>query len=142
MTEKLLHLTESETLRIVRDTPEELELEATWGPGGSPPPAHLHPAQDEEFVVGSGELRALVDGEERRLAPGDTFAIPRGTPHKMWNPGAEPATAVWRTRPGGRTKEWFEEIDRLNAGGTRQPPLSELLEAVSQFSDVFVLAEG
>ena len=26
-----LHLTEHETLRITRDTPEELEVEASWG---------------------------------------------------------------------------------------------------------------
>ena len=37
-----LHLTEHETLRITRDTPEELDVEATWDPGGKPPPPHLH----------------------------------------------------------------------------------------------------
>ena len=39
--------TESVTVR--ESTPELLELEATWGPGGSPPPKHFHPAQDEHF---------------------------------------------------------------------------------------------
>jgi mannose-6-phosphate isomerase-like protein (cupin superfamily) len=116
-----LHLTEHETLRITSETPEQLEVEASWGPGGKPPPPHLHPHQDEEFVVQSGRMTAWVDGDERALGPGDTLVIPRGTPHKMWNPGGESATAIWRTRPALRTAEWFAAIDRLTAGGTRKP---------------------
>ena len=138
-----LHLTEHETLRIIRDTPEELEVEATWDPGGKPPPAHLHPSQDEEFVVQSGRMTAS-DRRRRaqRSGPGDALTIPRGTPHKMWNPGSETATAIWRTRPAGRTAEWFATIDRLTAGGTRKPPLPAMAKAVTQYSDVFVLAVG
>jgi mannose-6-phosphate isomerase-like protein (cupin superfamily) len=137
-----LHLTEHETLRIIGRTPEELEVEATWDPGAKPPPAHLHPSQDEEFVVQSGRMTAWIDGEERRLEPGDRLLIPRGTPHKMWNPGTATATALWRTRPAGRTAEWFATIDRLTAGGTRKPPLPAMAKAVTQYSDVFVLAVG
>jgi hypothetical protein len=29
-----LHLTEHETLRITGETPDQLEVEASWGPGG------------------------------------------------------------------------------------------------------------
>ena len=142
MTGQELHLTEHETLRITRETPEELEVEATWDPGTKPPPPHLHPNQDEEFVVRSGRMTAWIDGDERQLEPGDTMVIPRGTPHKMWNPGSESATALWRTRPAGRTAEWFATLDRLSASGTRKPPLPAMAKAVTQFSDVFVLAVG
>jgi quercetin dioxygenase-like cupin family protein len=137
-----LHLTEHEWLRITRDTPEELEVEATWDPGGKPPPPHLHPSQDEEFVVQSGRMTASVDGQKRTLGPGHTLLIPRGTPHKMWNPGDETATALWRTRPAARTAEWFATIDRLTAGGTRKPPLPAMAKAATQYADVFVLAVG
>lgn len=142
MPDRELHLTERETLRIVRETPEELEVEATWDPGTKPPPPHLHPHQDEEFVVQSGRMIAWIDGDERRLGPGDRLVIPRGTPHKMWNAGNESATAQWLTRPAGRTAEWFATIDRLSAGGTRKPPLPAMAKAVTQYSDVFVLAVG
>jgi hypothetical protein len=37
-------LTPSESVRVVRDEPEAIEVEGTWGPGGSPPPKHFHPA--------------------------------------------------------------------------------------------------
>lgn len=142
MPDQELHLGEHETLRIVSETSELLEVEASWGATPKPPPPHLHPSQDEEFVVRSGRLTAWVDGDERTLGPGDTLVIPRGTPHKMWHAGGETATAVWRTRPAGRTAEWFATIDRLTAAGTRKPPMPAMAKAVTQFSDVFVLAVG
>src|SRR5947209_6157433 len=116
-----LHLAAQQTVRIVQETPAELEVEANWGPGGSEPPPHLHPSQEEHFEVKSGHLRAEVDGQLRELGPGDTLDIPRGSSHRMWNPGAEPASAIWFTRPPGRTAEWFRTVDRLTDGGRRRP---------------------
>jgi mannose-6-phosphate isomerase-like protein (cupin superfamily) len=142
MTDELLHLTAAETVRVVSYTPDELEVEGTWGPDGSPPPAHLHPAQDEYFEVRSGHLTAVVGGTERSLGPGDTLEIPRRTPHKMWNAGGETATAVWRTRPAGRTAEWFRTIDQLNGGGSRKPPLPGMAKALTSHKDVFRLSIG
>jgi mannose-6-phosphate isomerase-like protein (cupin superfamily) len=140
MTSELLHLSEHETVRIVRETPQELEVEATWQPGGSSPPPHLHPAQDEHFKVTSGRLTALVDDHERQLGPGDVLDIPRKTPHKMWNPGPVPATAIWRTRPAARTAEWFRTVDRLTGSGTRKPAVPDLARAVIEYRDLFRLA--
>jgi mannose-6-phosphate isomerase-like protein (cupin superfamily) len=139
MADEILRLTSHEDVKIVRDTPEELELEGTWRPGGSPPPSHLHPAQDEYFEVLSGRLTAVVDGVTRELGPSDTLQIPRGTPHKMWNAGTEVATATWRTRPAGRTREWLRLIHRLSGGGTRKPPVAALARSVRMYSDVFRL---
>jgi mannose-6-phosphate isomerase-like protein (cupin superfamily) len=142
MTAELLHLSAHETVRILRETPEELEVEGTWAPGGSPPPPHLHPAQDEEFEVRTGRLVAVLNGEERKLGPSDTLQIPRGTPHKMWNSSSETATASWRTRPAGRTSEWFRTVDGLGSGGTRNPPFPAMAKALTSYSDVFELAIG
>jgi mannose-6-phosphate isomerase-like protein (cupin superfamily) len=142
MTDQLLHLGEHETLLIPSSTPAELQVEGTWTPGGSPPPPHVHPSQDEEFEIRSGRLTAVVDGVQRELGPGDTLQIPRGTPHKMWNAGNETATALWRTRPAGRTAQWFQTIDRLTEGGTRKPSTPAMAKAVTAHSDVFRLAVG
>src|ERR1700730_3647697 len=142
MTEESLHLSAHETVRLVRQTPDELEVEVTWTPGDSPPPPHLHPAQDEHFEVRSGRLVAVVDGEQHELGPGDTLEIPRGTPHKMWNSSGESASASWHTRPAGRTSEWFRIVDRLGDGGTRKPPLPAMAKALTSYSDVFQLAVG
>jgi hypothetical protein len=37
MTAELLDLNYHETVRVIRETPDELEVEASWVPGGSPP---------------------------------------------------------------------------------------------------------
>ena len=82
----------------------------------------------------------MVDGVQRQLGPGETLQVPRGTPHKRWNAGAEIATAVWRTRRAARTAEWFRTVDRLSVGGTRKSPLPGLAKALTEYSDVFRLA--
>jgi hypothetical protein len=82
----------------------------------------------------------MIDGKERKLGPGETIGIARGIPHKMWNSDGETAVALWRTRPAGRTADWFATIDRLGAGGTKSPSLPALAKAVTRHSDVFRLA--
>src|SRR5512147_978781 len=109
-----LKLTPSESLAISRSSPEELEVIATYGAGGSPPPKHSHPRQDEHFEVLAGAIHTRIDGEERVLGEGEQVDIPRGAVHQMWNPGTEPARVLWRTTPGGRTEQWFRSVDALN----------------------------
>jgi mannose-6-phosphate isomerase-like protein (cupin superfamily) len=114
-----------------------LEVEATYAPGGSPPPAHLHPKQDERFEVRSGTMHTVVEGEEELKSSGAVFEIPRGTPHQMWNDGEEPAVLNWRTTPARRTLEWFRELDALQRGEGRPNPA----ELLTDFSDTFRLVQ-
>src|SRR5687767_9560215 len=109
-------LTPSETVTVVREEEDLLEVEGRWGPEGKPPPPHFHPAQDEHFEVLAGRLKAKLDGEERELSTGDTLDVPGGTSHQIWNAGTEPARATWQTRPAGRTAEWFRSVDALHQG--------------------------
>jgi quercetin dioxygenase-like cupin family protein len=46
---------------------------------------HLHPDADEEFIVKTGKLKLMVDGEWRMLAPGESFLVQRGVPHLVRN---------------------------------------------------------
>jgi mannose-6-phosphate isomerase-like protein (cupin superfamily) len=117
MSNEVLDLTPHESVRITRETPDEVEVEVTWAPGGSAPPAHFHPEQDERFVVRSGTVRARVDGDERELRAGDVLEVPRGTPHQLWNDGDEPVRATWITGPAGRTAEWFRALHELRSSG-------------------------
>ena len=112
-----LQLTPHESLKIRRSEPDRLEVEVSYLPGGSPPPAHFHPDQDECFELLSGELEARVDGECRTLRAGDVVRIPRGSVHAMWNPNEMPVKAVWVTTPRGRTEDWFRELDSLQRAG-------------------------
>src|SRR4029450_14053467 len=88
-------LTPSETVTVLREDPDLLEVERRWGPGGTPPPPHFHPAQDEHFEVLEGRLTAKVDGQERELAAGDTLDVPNGTSDHIRNAGAGHAPARW-----------------------------------------------
>jgi mannose-6-phosphate isomerase-like protein (cupin superfamily) len=110
MDDDLIRLGPHQTLRVVSSTADALELEAEWQPGGTAPPGHLHPGQDEHFEVLEGELTTVVEGRERVIAAGEAFDVPRGSAHRMWNAGAAPARATWRVTPALRTEEMFRTI--------------------------------
>jgi quercetin dioxygenase-like cupin family protein len=138
-----LKLTPKETVTIVRSDPAVLEVEASYGPAGKAPPAHLHPGQAEHFEVLEGTLKVKLDGAERARSAGDTLDIPAGTAHRMWNGSNEGARVRWETRPAGRTEEWFRAIDAAvsDAGGKMPSPLA-MAPLLQQFGDTFRLAIG
>jgi hypothetical protein len=141
-----LQITPGERLDVLERTPAALVLDAAYAPGGSAPPAHYHPAQDEHFDILDGVLRIEVAGTRRDLQAGETLDIPRGTPHRMWNPHAQAARARWETRPAGRTEAWFTALaelqgsDHVDPDGTPKPlPFAALAHA---YRDTFRLAAG
>ena len=144
MTETSYKLTPHETVTVKRSDAEVLEVEAEYGPNGSPPPPHLHPAQAEHFEVLAGELTARIDGgPERKLNAGETLDIPAGTKHQMWNSAGAEARVRWETRPAGRTEDWFRSVDRVvrDAGGKQPGPLA-FAPLLNEYGDVFRLAVG
>jgi quercetin dioxygenase-like cupin family protein len=102
-------------------TPEALEVEARYQPGSQAPPVHLHPEQDEHFDVLVGTITAQVDGDERTYAAGESFDIPRGTPHTMWNAGDAEAHVIWTTAPALDTLGWFEALAEAQRTGDFAP---------------------
>jgi quercetin dioxygenase-like cupin family protein len=139
-----LKLTPTESVTVRSATPEALDVEAHYGPHGSPPPKHLHPVQAEHFEVLAGRLTTRVDGNERVLEAGDTIDIPARAVHQMWNAGAEPARVLWRTSPAGRTLEWFEALDALQREGRVMksgiPSPLAMSVLLTEYRDVFRLA--
>jgi mannose-6-phosphate isomerase-like protein (cupin superfamily) len=103
------------TVTVLGD--ELLEVEAVWEPGGvmQQPPLHRHRSQDEHFVIREGELRAVIDGEERILRPGDVIDVPAGTPHAMWSTAEGPSRATWQVRPALRTAELWAALTEMRA---------------------------
>lgn len=139
-----LKLTPTESVSVRSSTTEVLEVEGEWGPGGSAPPKHFHPAHAETFEVLAGSLRFRVDGEQRDVSAGDTIEVPRDAVHQVWNPGTEPARALWRSRPAGRTEDWFRAVDRLHreghVGAKGMPGLLVFGVLLTEYRDVFRLA--
>lgn len=107
----------------------ELVWEATYPPDAPEPPAHFHPFQSERMEILAGSPAARIEGQVRRLAPGDVLEIPAGTPHAMWNPSPEPATTIWRTMPARRRRELFARLyDLAREGRTNRHGVPNLLQ--------------
>ncbi len=51
------------------------------GSGGGNALVHIHPSADEHFLVKSGRIKVVVDGQERILGIGEGTVVRRGTPH-------------------------------------------------------------
>ena len=138
-----LRLTPSESVIVRRSEPDVLEVEGVYGPGGSAPPKHLHPVQDERFRVLEGRLMTRVDGSERELSAGEVLDIPRGAVHQMWNHGSAEARVAWETRPAGRTEQWFRSVDALQReAGERSPSPLAFGVLLRSYDDTFRLAIG
>ena len=128
-------LTPHETVTVVERSPERLVVEGTWTTGGSAPPPHQHPEQDERFTVLDGEMTIRMDGEERVLRAGDVLDVPRGTPHTMLNAGSGPAHMRWETTPAGRTEDFWIALSSTS----RRNPVA-MGKVLMQFRDTFRLA--
>jgi quercetin dioxygenase-like cupin family protein len=132
-------LTPHERVTVVSRAPEALVVEVAYGPGGTPPPGHRHPAQDERFEVLEGTITARVPGGQRELSAGAVLEIPRGAVHRMWNAHDAPARLRWETRPAGRTEAWWAALDAAGAGSGR-PGVLALAPALREYRDVFRLS--
>jgi quercetin dioxygenase-like cupin family protein len=110
---------QGEQIRFVKTTAETngtlLEVEVTYRPHSSPPPDHFHPLQEEQFTILEGAMRVRRDGVEVTYEAGDTFTVPAGAVHRMFNPGDETARLRWQVRPALQTEHFFETIWRLAA---------------------------
>jgi len=143
LTAQALQLTRSESVTVVDSTPERLLVEATYGPGGKPPPKHLHPAQDERVEIIEGTLRFRLGSVERDLEAGGEIQIPRGVAHQVWNPHDHDAKVAWETVPALRTEQWFRSVDRVvRQAGEKDPSPLAFAALLSEYRDVFRLAVG
>jgi mannose-6-phosphate isomerase-like protein (cupin superfamily) len=82
---------------------------------------HVHPRQEERFIVTSGEARFTLDGEELMARAGDTVVVPAGVRHSEGNPGRAEVRAIVELRPALRSKEFHEAVAGLAADGRTTP---------------------
>lgn len=77
-------------------------------PGGFVPGAndHIHPRQDESFVIRSGTIRLRIGGQERFCSTGEAVTVPAGTPHAWWNVGEDKLHAVVELRGPSAGRFW------------------------------------
>ena len=123
---------------------ERLVFDFWMRPRGFVAAAHLHPRQEERFVIHRGTPRFRMDGREGGVGAGETVVVPPGTPHVWWNSGDEEVHATIEFRPALRTEVFFEVFFGLGAAGKtnkRGLPNPLWMAAIgSEFSDETRLA--
>ncbi len=82
---------------------------------------HIHPHQEERFVIVSGEAHFTLNGEERTATAGETIVVPPGVRHSEGNLGSAEITGVVELRPALHTKEFHEAVAGLVADGKTTP---------------------
>lgn len=91
-------------------------------PGG--PPLHVHPEQDEVFIVDEGEYRFQCAETTYRLTAGDSLFLPRGLPHTFRQISAH-GRLRFLFSPAGRMEDFFAALARLDG-----PPSPEAAHAL------------
>jgi mannose-6-phosphate isomerase-like protein (cupin superfamily) len=121
-----------ERLRFVRTAAETkgqlLQTEQWLMPGGSGGVLHVHPEQEERFIVIAGALRVRIGRATQEFGPGETAVVPPGTPHVFENASSETTHFRGEVRPALRTEEFLERLAALaqEHGTTPERRLSPL----------------
>lgn len=93
------------------------------------PDEHVHPQQKEIVEVLAGEYAVEIDGTEHRLSEGDEITLPRNTPHRHWNPSAEPARVAHEQHPARDSAAFGEALYVLAQNGeTDEKGIPDLLQ--------------
>jgi quercetin dioxygenase-like cupin family protein len=108
---------------------------------GKTTPLHVHPHEDETFIVLEGEILLHVDGSEHQVGLGGIAVVPRGVRHAflvnsetarilaLQTPGS--GEAFYRDASEPSTTETDAErppdLDRLRAAAERNPSCIEIL---------------
>jgi mannose-6-phosphate isomerase-like protein (cupin superfamily) len=87
-------------------------MSITYGEAGpfNGPPAHVHDAEDEVFVILEGEITFDVAGQRFSRGPLGTAFVPRGQPHSFVT-GPSGARCITVLTPGG-FEGFFAEMAR------------------------------
>lgn len=86
--------------KTARDTHGELlQVDLYLQPGATVAAPHVHPSQEERFVVQTGRVRLTIAGQTRQLGAGEEAVVPPGTPHAWGNEGVEAAHVIVDLRP-------------------------------------------
>lgn len=122
------HVWNGTTYRTILDTSETggaMSIVDSVSPPRSGPPRHVHDAEDEVFVVLSGEVEFWLDGETFVKGPGESAFIPRGKEHTFWVISDHPSRHLVILTPGG-----FEGFFAEMAEGQFRIP--EDMEAINE----------
>ncbi len=131
---------------IIRSTAESshgelFQAELIAQPGSYVVRSHLHPSQEESFVVLEGTYGFRIGDRKGTAHPGETVVCPVGVPHSQWNAGRGVMRILYEHRPAIESAElFFETYFGLSREGKLYPSgdmrllqAAVLLTAVADF---------
>ncbi|MDQ2943451.1 MAG: cupin domain-containing protein, partial [Candidatus Dormibacteraeota bacterium] len=84
--------------------------------------SHVHPSQEESFVVLAGSYGYKIGNRTGVAHPGDTLVCPVGVPHSQWNAGDDVMRIYYEHRPALTSAEiFFETQFGLSRDGKLSP---------------------
>ena len=119
------------------DTGQSFCLFSISSAGDSNTPVHFHANEDETLYISSGEMHAIVAGQEHTVRQGEAVFLPRGIPHQLINRSGRPADYLILCTPSG-FERFVTEAGRLrNRGEEPHPPtpdeIARMIEAAPRF---------
>jgi quercetin dioxygenase-like cupin family protein len=105
------------TILSAEESGRQISMVESVSPVGSGPPRHIHHAEDEVFVLLSGECEFWLEGATFNRGPGEAAFIPRGKEHTFRVIGDIPCRHLLILTPGG-FEGFFADMAR---GGYRIP---------------------
>jgi mannose-6-phosphate isomerase-like protein (cupin superfamily) len=96
------------TIRELHHTPAQSLAEATLEPSQATG-RHRHDRTEEIYLVTKGSGSLEVDGETRRVRPGDAILIPPGAWHMLENDGTSELTILCMCVPPYSDSDTFFE---------------------------------
>jgi quercetin dioxygenase-like cupin family protein len=119
---------------------ELLEADLFIGSGGEGPPEHIHPSQEERFVVLSGSFTVRTADRDTLFNAGEECVVSAGTPHRWWNAGDEEAHIRLEFRPSGRIDRFLEAIYGMDQDGKLSPRhFLQIAVVLSEFRDADIM---
>ena len=104
-----------------KDTAGMLSVSEYTGYTKGGPPLHIHPAQDEIFIILEGEHLFQLGNEQHRLTAGDTIFIPRNTPHAPAQL-SDVGRYLFFFTPSGKMEDFFRALASATSAGQPSPP--------------------
>ncbi len=106
-------------------------------------PPHMHPIQEQHFLVKKGKMRFWLAREERLLRPGDRMTVPMRKFYNWRAEGLEELCFEAEYEPAGHWEDIFEstfELARRAAAGKRYFQLLAGAVMMTHFKDHLVIA--
>jgi mannose-6-phosphate isomerase-like protein (cupin superfamily) len=105
--------------------------------GNTKTPIHVHAKDDETLYIIEGELTAVIDGEPRRLAAGESIFLPRGIAHQLMNMSGRPCRYILIGTPALFDRFLEQGGHELQPDEVAGPPTPEEVERLRKASPKF-----